>query len=301
MTTQDPSDYNKNVVVVTGSSTGIGYETSVMLARNGFLTYATMRNLNKSEGIKSIATKENLPIHIKQLDVTDHISVKNAVEAISSETGRIDILVNNAGYGLNGAFEDLAMDEIKAQYETNLFGLIRTTQAVLPIMRRQKSGTIVNISSGAGRFGFPGSSAYVSTKFAVEGLSESMSYELEPFGIKVVLVEPGVIKTNFVDGMVIAKKSQDPKSPYSQIIQKMVTVLEDMMKNGSTPDLVAKVVLNAVTSQNPSLRYLAGNDVEQWLGKRNTSDEEFYKMMKQNLIGQSTASHEIQQDNNQMG
>jgi len=300
MTTQDPSDYNKNVVVVTGSSTGIGYETSVMLARNGFLTYATMRNLNKSEGIKSIATKENLPIHIKQLDVTDHISVKNAVEAISSETGRIDILVNNAGYGLNGAFEDLAMDEIKAQYETNLFGLIRTTQAVLPIMRRQKSGTIVNISSGAGRFGFPGSSAYVSTKFAVEGLSESMSYELEPFGIKVVLVEPGVIKTNFVDGMVIAKKSQDPKSPYSQITQKMVTVLEDMMKNGSTPDLVAKVVLNAVTSQNPSLRYLAGNDVEQWLGKRNTSDEEFYKMMKQNLIGQSTASHEIQQDNREM-
>ena len=250
-----------------------------------FLLYATMRNLNKSESIESITTKENLPIHIKQLDVTDDTSVKNAVEAISSETGRIDILVNNAGYGLNGAFEDLAMDEIKAQYETNLFGLIRTTQAVLPIMRRQKSGTIINISSGAGRFGFPGSSAYVSTKFAVEGLSESMSYELEPFGIKVVLVEPGVIKTNFVDGMVIAKKSQDPKSPYSQIIQKMATGFEEMMKNGSSPDLVAKVVLNAATNENPSLRYLAGNDVEQWLGsKRNMSDEEFYKMMKQNLM-----------------
>ncbi|MGB0026604.1 MAG: SDR family oxidoreductase, partial [Nitrososphaeraceae archaeon] len=198
---------------------------------------------------------------------------------------RIDILVNNAGYGLNGAFEDLAMDEIKAQYETNLFGLIRTTQAVLPIMRRQKSGTIINISSGAGRFGFPGSSAYVSTKFALEGLSESMSYELEPFGIKVVLVEPGVIKTNFVDGMIIAKKSQDPKSPYSQIIQKMATGFEEMMKNGSSPNLVAKVVLNAVTNENPNLRYLAGNDVEQWLGsKRNMSDEEFYKMMKQNLM-----------------
>ena len=276
---------NQKVAVVTGSSTGIGYETSLILARNGFLTYATMRNLNRSESIESIATKENLPIHIKQLDVTDDTSVKNAVEAISSETGRIDILVNNAGYGLNGAFEDLAMDEIKAQYETNLFGLIRTTQAVLPIMRRQKSGTIINISSGAGRFGFPGSSAYVSTKFAVEGLSESMSYELEPFGIKVVLVEPGVIKTNFVDGMVIAKKSQDPKSPYSQIIQKMVTGFEEMMKNGSSPDLVAKVVLNAPTNENPSLRYFTGNDVEQWLGsKRNMSDEEFYKMMKQNLM-----------------
>jgi NAD(P)-dependent dehydrogenase (short-subunit alcohol dehydrogenase family) len=200
---------NQQVAVVTGSSSGIGYETSLILARNGFLTYATMRNLNKSENMKLIVAKENLPIQIKQLDVTDDVSVKNAVQAISSEAGRIDVLVNNAGYGLNGAFEDLAMDEIKAQYETNVYGLVRTTQAVLPIMRRQKSGKIVNISSGAGRFGFPGSSAYVSTKFAVEGLSESMSYELEPFGIKVVIVEPGVIRTNFVDGMVVAKKSQD--------------------------------------------------------------------------------------------
>jgi len=279
------SSSNQKVAVVTGSSTGIGYETSLILARNGFLTYATMRNLNKSESIESITTKENLPINIKQLDVTDDTSVKNAVDAMLSETGRIDLLVNNAGYGLNGAFEDLAMDEIKAQYETNLFGLIRTTQAVLPIMRRQKSGTVINISSGVGRFGLPGSSAYVSTKFAVEGLSESMSYELEPFGIKVVLVEPGVIKTNFVDGMVIARKSQDPKSPYSQIIQKMVTGLEEMMKNGSSPDLVAKVVLNAATNENPSLRYLAGNDVEQLLeSKRKMPDEEFYKMMKQNLM-----------------
>ena len=137
-------------------SSGIGYEISVALARNAFLTYATMRNLNKSENIKSVATKENLPIRNNQLDVIDDISVKDAVQAISSETGRIDVLVNNAGYVLSGAFEDLAMDEIKTQYDTNVFGLIRTTQAVLPIMRRQKSGIIVNISSGAGKFGYPG-------------------------------------------------------------------------------------------------------------------------------------------------
>ena len=280
------SPANHKVAVVTGSSTGIGYETSLILARNGFLTYATMRNLNKSENIKLVATKENLPIQIKQLDVTDDVSVTNAIQAISSEAGRIDVLVNNAGYGLNGAFEDLAMDEIKAQYETNVFGLIRTTQAVLPIMRRQKSGTIVNISSGAGRFGFPGGSAYVSTKFAVEGLSESMSYELEPFGIKVVIVEPGVIRTNFFDGLVVAKKSQDPNSPYSQIMQKIATGFEEMMKNASSsPDLVAKVVLNAIRDENPSLRYLAGSDVERWLGgKRKMADEELYKMMKQNLM-----------------
>src|SRR5919199_322192 len=225
---------NQKVAIVTGSSTVIGYETSLALVRDGFITYATMRNLNKAENIKSIATKESLPLHVTPLDVTDDLSVKDAVQAISSETGgRIDVLVNNAGYGLNGAFEDLAMDEIKAQYETNVFGLIRTTQAVLPIMRRQKSGTIVNISSGAGRFGFPGGSAYVSTKFAVEGLSESISYELEPFGIKVVIVEPGVIRTNFGNGLVIAKKSQDPNSPYSYMMQKMATGFKEMMKNSS--------------------------------------------------------------------
>jgi NAD(P)-dependent dehydrogenase (short-subunit alcohol dehydrogenase family) len=279
------SSTNQKVAIVTGSSTGIGYETSIVLARDGFITYATMRNLNKAENIKSAATKENLPIRIKQLDVTDDASVKNAVEAISSETrGRIDVLVNNAGYGLNGAFEDLAMDEIKAQYETNVFGLIRVTQAVLPTMRRQKSGTIVNISSGAGRFGFPSGSAYVSTKFAVEGLSESVSYELEPFGIKVVIVEPGVIRTNFGNGLVVAKKSQHPNSPYSQMMKKIANSFEELMKNSSSPDLVANVVLKAVKDENPSLRYLAGNDVEQWLGaKRTMSDEEFYKMMSQNF------------------
>jgi NAD(P)-dependent dehydrogenase (short-subunit alcohol dehydrogenase family) len=283
--TSPSSSSDQKVAIVTGSSTGIGYETSLILARNGFLTYATMRNLNKSEDMKLTVAKENLPIQIKQLDVTEDLSVENAIQEISSETGRIDVIVNNAGYGLNGAFEDLAMDEVKAQYETNVYGLMRTTQAVLPIMRKQKSGTIVNISSGAGRFGLPGGSAYVSTKFAVEGLSESMSYELEPFGIKVVIVEPGVIRTNFFDGLVIAKKSQDPNSPYSQIMQKIATGFEEMMKNASSPDLVAKVVLNAIRDKNPSLRYLAGNDVEAWLGgNRKIADEELYKMMKQNLM-----------------
>src|ERR671910_402915 len=276
---------NHKVAVVTGSSTGIGYETSLILARNGFLTYATMRNLNKSENIKLVATKENLPIQIKQLDVTDDVSVTNAIQAISSEAGRIDVLVNNAGYGLNGAFEDLAMDEIKAQYETNVFGLIRTSQAVLPIMRKQKSGTIVNISSGVGRFGFPSGSAYVSTKFAVEGLSESMSYELEPFGIRVVIVEPGAIRTNFGDGLIVAKRSQDPSSPYSKMMQKVASSFGEMMKNASSSDLVAKVVLNAIRDENPSLRYLAGDDVEKWLGgKRRIADEELYNTMRQNLM-----------------
>jgi NAD(P)-dependent dehydrogenase (short-subunit alcohol dehydrogenase family) len=280
-----PNGEITRVAVVTGSSSGIGFETSLMLARNGFQTYATMRDPDKGENTKSIATKENLPIHIEQLDVTDNKSVTNEIQAIVSKANRIDVLVNNAGYALTGAFEDLAIEEIKAQYETNLFGLIRTTQAVLPIMRKQKSGTIVNISSGAGRFGYAGASAYISTKFAVEGLSESMSYELEPFGIKVILVEPGVIRTNVFKNIVTAKKSQNPNSPYSQIMQKMSTSFEHMLENASSsPDLVAKVVLQAVTSENPSLRYLAGKDVETWIeAKRNKSDDEFYKMVKQSF------------------
>jgi NAD(P)-dependent dehydrogenase (short-subunit alcohol dehydrogenase family) len=281
-----PNGESTRIAVVTGSSSGIGFETSLMLARNGFQTYATMRDPKKGENIKSITTKENLPIHIEQLDVTDNESVMNAIQAILTQAGRIDVLVNNAGYALAGAFEDLAIEEIKAQYETNLFGLIRTSQVVLPIMRKQKSGTIVNISSGAGRVGIPGFSAYVSTKFAVEGLSESMAYELEPFGIKVILIEPGVIRTNVFKNVVIAKKSQNPNSPYSQIMQKMSASFEYMLENASSsPDLVAKVVLQAITSENPSLsRYLAGKDVETWIeAKRNMSDDEFYKVIKQSF------------------
>ena len=274
---------NQKVAVVTGSSSGIGHETALILARNGYLTYATMRNLDKSSDLKKIAEKEDLGSNMRfvQLDVTSDNSVKNAIQTIMAEAGRIDVLVNNAGYGLTGAFEDLSIEEIKSQYETNVFGLIRVTQAVLPIMRKQGAGKIVNISSGAGRFGYPSGSAYVSTKFAVEGLTESMSYEVEPFGIRMVLVEPGVIKTNFFGAMTIAKKSQDPNSPYFSMLKGMESSIGTMLENGSTPDYVAKIVYEAVSSNNPKLRYLAGKDVEQWMeGKKNMSDEEFHAMMK---------------------
>ena len=274
---------NQKVAIVTGSSSGIGMDTAVTLARNGFLTYATVRNMEKSSIIKTAAEKEKLPIKVVHLDVTDDQSVNNAIRTIDSEDGRIDVLVNNAGYGLVGAFEDLSIDEIKNQYETNVFGLMRVTQAVLPIMRRQKSGIIVNVSSGAGLFGYPGGSAYVSTKFAVEGLSESISYELGPFGIKVVLIEPGFIKTNFANAMLIAKKAQNLNSPYSKMMQRMQTNSGEMAKNASPVDVVSKAILEAVTNKSLNLRYLAGKDVETWAASKKTmSDAEFQNMM-QNL------------------
>jgi NAD(P)-dependent dehydrogenase (short-subunit alcohol dehydrogenase family) len=272
---------NQRVAVVTGSSTGIGYEISLALARSGFLTYATMRNLSKRDRIQSIADKERLPIRVTQLDVTDDHSVKTAINSIVSEAGRIDILVNNAGFGVVGPFEDVAIDEIKKQYETNFYGVIRVTQAVLPIMRRQMSGRIINISSGAGRFGYPGGSAYVSSKFALEGLSECMVYELERFGIKVVLVEPGFIKTNFGNNLVVAKKAQDPSSPYAKLMQEMQSTFGELAGRAAPATLVAEKVVEAATSDNPKLRYLAGKDVEQWVAaKKSMSDEEFYAMMK---------------------
>jgi NAD(P)-dependent dehydrogenase (short-subunit alcohol dehydrogenase family) len=227
-------DNKEKVAVVTGSSSGIGFETALTLARNGFLTYATMRNLAKSDNIKAVADKDHLPIRIVQLDVTDDTSVNQAVQSIIKETGRIDILVNNAGYALSGAFEDLLLEEIKNQYDTNFYGIIRTSQAVLPIMRKQRSGRIINISSGLRLFGFPGMSAYSSTKFAMEGLSESMAYELDQFGINVILIEPGVIRTNIGTSIVIAKKAQDPRSPYSQMMQKMGNNFKKFTENASS-------------------------------------------------------------------
>jgi NAD(P)-dependent dehydrogenase (short-subunit alcohol dehydrogenase family) len=278
----------QKVAIVTGSSSGIGYATSLLLARNRFHTYATMRNIEKSADIQQIANKERLPLQVIQLDVNDDASIRNSIEKVKSENERIDVLVNNAGYGLIGAFEDLSAEEIKSQFETNFFGVIRLTQQVLPIMRKQKSGTIVNVSSGAGRIGFPGMSAYVSSKFALEGLSESMSYELEPFGIRLVIIEPGVIRTNFKKNSVMSKKSLDNSSisPYSSIIQKMDASISSIIEHATPPEEVAKAILHAVISNNPELRYLVGNDIIMMAEtKKSMSDEDFRKMMMQSIIG----------------
>jgi NAD(P)-dependent dehydrogenase (short-subunit alcohol dehydrogenase family) len=271
---------NQKVAIVTGSSSGIGYETALALARNGFRTYATMRNLEKGKDISDVAKKEKLPLYIVKLDVIDEKSVNDAIQKIKSDAGRIDVLVNNAGYGVIGALEDLAMSEIKAQYETNVFGLIRVTQAVLPVMRQQKSGIIVNISSIGGKIALPLSSPYIGTKFAVEGLSESIAYDLEPFGIKVVIIEPGAIKTNFDTGMIVAKKNQDPSSPYYDKMQKLEKSLGTLVQGGTPASKVAQVVLEAVTVQNPKLRYTVGDDAAFLAQKRRElQDADFQKLV----------------------
>jgi NAD(P)-dependent dehydrogenase (short-subunit alcohol dehydrogenase family) len=279
------SDRNKKkkVAVVTGSSSGIGLETSLLLARNGFYTFATMRNLDKSKAISNL--KEKLSLEILQLDVNDDESVKETIQKIINEQERIDVLVNNAGFGLVGPFEELSVEEFKEQFETNVFGVIRVTQAVLPIMRRQRNGIIVNISSIAGKIGFPLTSAYVSSKFALEGLSESIAYEIEEFGIKVILIEPGVIKTNFNNNIKIGKKvTNDSNSPYGEMTQKRISRFKPRFESGTPPIEVAKVILKTITSaENQSssvLRYLVGDDALKLMEIRNTmSDKEFREIV----------------------
>src|SRR2546425_5173719 len=268
------------VAIVTGSATGIGYETAVHLAKNGFRTYATMRNLQKANGIKEMAKTENLPLSLIQLDVTDDISINKAIDTVINESGRVDVLVNNAGYGLIGSIEDMSVEELKAQYETNVFGVFRVTQAVLPHMRKQHNGIIVNISSLAARVGLPLFSAYVSSKFALEGLSESMAYELQPFGIKVVIIEPGNIKTNFRSEKAARAKKD---STYYTMTQSTIETIEGMVKQGMHPKEVAKVVIHAIDNPKPELRYIVGKDAEEFIkGSKELPEQEFYKMMKQN-------------------
>jgi NAD(P)-dependent dehydrogenase (short-subunit alcohol dehydrogenase family) len=279
---------SQKVALVTGSSSGIGFETALLLARSGFYTYASMRNLEKSKNITQIANKEKLPLQVIQLDVNDDISVIEAVDKIKSEEERINVLVNNAGYGLLGALEDLSIEEIKAQFETNFFGVVRVTQQVLPVMRKQNSGTIVNVSSIGGRMSFPALSAYHSTKFALEGLSESISYELEPFGIRVVIIEPGAIRTNIMSSSIIAKNALDPKSPYFSLMQKLENNFKSMMENASAsspPEEVAKIILKTVMSESPQLRYTVGNDAANIIQARKTmSDSEFGNFIKQPFL-----------------
>jgi NAD(P)-dependent dehydrogenase (short-subunit alcohol dehydrogenase family) len=280
----------QKVAIVTGSSSGIGYATSLLLARNGFYTYASVHDINKSASLQTIADSEKLPLKPIQLEVTDDSSVNDAVHKIVSEKGRIDVLVNNAGYGLFGAFEDLSMDEIKAQFETNFFGVIRVTQQVIPIMRTQRNGSrgggiIVNVGSINGQIAFPVLSAYSATKFAIEGLSESIAYELEPFGIKVILIQPGPIRSNFMKVSLLPKRALDPRSPYSELVQKFYDKTNSQHDDAISPEEVAKTIFHAISIEKPEFRYVVGNYALSLLEARNnTPYSEFQKMIIQNIM-----------------
>jgi len=276
----------EKVALVTGSSSGIGLETSLALARNGFHTFATMRDVSKDEEIKEVVRKENLNVEILQLDVDNEESVNEAINIVMEKKDRIDVLVNNAGYGMWGTVEDVSIDEFKEQFETNFFSIIRLIHKVAPIMRKQSSGNIVNISSVAGRIGFPVSPAYISSKFALEGLSESLRFELMPFGVNVIIIEPGVIKTNFFDSMKLAEKSQHD-STYKDITEKVISGVKMMAEMGTHPKEVADTVIKVLKEEKPLPRYVVGNDAMMFLeAKRMKTDIEFENYLKKELYGE---------------
>jgi len=273
----------EKVAIVTGSSSGIGFETALALAKEGYFTYATMRDTTKSDKIKEIAQKENLKINILELDVDDENSVKAAIAQILDQKQRIDVLVNNAGWGLWGCVEDVSVDEFKEQFETNFFSIIRLIQEVAPTMRKQSSGTIVNVSSVVGRIGFPASPAYISSKFALEGLSESLRFEFAPFGVDVIIIEPGVIKTNFMKNMKMAKKSE-LDTVYKDITTKVVSGVKMMAEMGTPPKEVANTIVKAIKDKNPLPRYVVGNDALMFLeAKKSKTDIEFENYLKKEL------------------
>ncbi|HET6589335.1 MAG TPA: SDR family oxidoreductase [Candidatus Nitrosocosmicus sp.] len=270
------------IAVVTGSSTGIGFETSLALARYGFHTYATMRNLDKSGNIMEIANKESLPLDVLHLDVADDKSIKEAIGQVYDKNKRIDVLINNAGYALAGPLEETSTEEIKAQFETNFFGAIKTMQSVIPIMRNQKAGKIVNITSMGGRIAIPLDPIYHATKFALEGLSECIRYELGSFNIKIILIEPGAVGSNFWNNIKMANKSENSLSPYRNVIDTVSETFSKMAENVIAPSEVANVIIEAVSTDTPDFRYVVGKDAKMIIEKNKTlSDIEFENFIKE--------------------
>lgn len=243
----------KRVALITGCSSGIGEATAARLAKGDWTVYATAR---RPETLKALATAGCRTL---ALDVTDEDSMKTAVDRVTSEAGGVDALVNNAGYSQSGATESLDLADIRRQFETNVFGLLRMCQLVLPHMREQRSGRIVNISSMGGRLVFPGGGAYHATKYAVEAFSDALRFEVSGFGLKVVLIEPGLITTNFENAAVASMDGTDD-GPYgafnAQVAKATREVYSGPMKRlGGGPDVVAKVIEKSLNAKRPKIRY----------------------------------------------
>lgn len=246
----------RKTVLITGASAGIGKATANYFQQAGWQVAATMRSPQKEVELNRLDN-----VRLFQLDVTSPESIDTAINDIIEQFGDIDVIVNNAGFGVFGPFEMASQVQIRRQYETNVFGLMNVCRAILPHFRQKKEGTIINISSGVGRFALPLQSLYNSTKFAVEGFSESLRYELEPFNISVKVVEPGAIKTNFFNVVDVADNPEE--NPYVDYQNQTMRQIMELDKLGSEPIVVAKEIFAAATDNKKKLRYPAGKDAKQ--------------------------------------
>jgi NAD(P)-dependent dehydrogenase (short-subunit alcohol dehydrogenase family) len=265
------------IAVVTGTSTGIGFATSLHLAGHGYRVFAGMRNLGKAEPLRAAAAKASLPVEVIPLDVTSTASVNRALETVSAH-GSIDVLVNNAGIGGATPLELQPEDEHRRMFETNYFGAIRCIQAVLPAMRERRRGTIVNVTSIAGRVATPNQIAYSASKWALECAGEALAHEVRRFGIRVVNVEPGVVMTSIFENSAEATR-YDKTSPYQPIMRRNGKLFAAGFRDPAPPEDVAQTILAAITSGEYRLRWLVGKDaVGLAEGRGRMSDEAWVAM-----------------------
>ncbi|HEY7519983.1 MAG TPA: SDR family NAD(P)-dependent oxidoreductase [Methylomirabilota bacterium] len=261
------------VVIVTGTSTGIGLATALHFARAGHDVHAAVRNPDGATELTAAIAAERLPIRLITIDVDDAASVTRGVHEVLDRAGRVDILVNNAGIGGGGAIEDVPVDWAKTLFETNYFGVIRMTQAVLPGMRERRSGAIVNISSIMGRVAVAGHGHYCAAKHALEAASEALAQEVQRFGIRVAIVEPGVVTTPIFTK---ARRFADPQSPYIEHVRRLMLFYQMQSKHASQPADAAAVIYEAATTAAPRLRWRVGDDARLLdEGRRRMSDEDF--------------------------
>jgi NAD(P)-dependent dehydrogenase (short-subunit alcohol dehydrogenase family) len=245
-------------VLITGSNSGFGLLAAETFARAGHTVHASLRNRGKGAALEALKA-QGLPVHLVTLDVTDEASAKVAV-AEASAAAPIDVLVNNAGFEVSGAVEHLSDASLKRQFDTNVLGVVRMVRHVVPAMRERRSGTIINVSSVAGLIAAPFTGAYSASKHAVEAFSEAMWFELRPFDVRVVLIEPGGFQTNFGDN-VIVEPSWDERSPYRSVAERFSKAMEGFRAGPpQNPQEVADLIVAAATAEDPKLRYLAGDD-----------------------------------------
>jgi len=253
------SDTNKTVLI-TGASSGIGLETALYFFERNWNVVATMRGPEKR---RTLLHEKSLP-DLVHLDVMDSASIHAAIQYALDKYGKIDALVNNAGYAVYGPFEATTKAQVAREFDTNLFGLLEVTREILPVFRQQKSGVLINVASMGGRFGFPLYSIYNSTKWAVEGFSEALQYELKPLNIRVKVIEPGVITTDFYDRSLDIADSAEFMQEYGGILKRGQKNLSEPTSHGSTePRGVARVIYQAATDASWRLRYPVGNDAWQ--------------------------------------
>jgi len=258
-------------VLITGTSTGLGRATATLFQQLGWNVVATMRN--PADGAELGALERVL---VTRLDVEDDTSIAAAIDAGITRFGHIDVFVNNAGFGAFGPLEAASIETVRRQFDVNVIGVLRAMQAILPHFRERRAGTIINVSSTSGRITLPFGSLYHASKYAVEGATEALQYELAPLGIAVKLVEPGAIRTDFA-GRSMAFSNDPDLAEYQPLIEAAMGTYGELMGGGSEPEQIAQVILTAATDDKATLRYVAGQDAVQMLQERAAAgDDEFF-------------------------